>query len=86
MSTTITPINKKLSKKEVRKLVYQKLESAFAEFRTSLKEKKFSKNLKKASRLFVADIEKAINKKNTPVKGAKKKSLKPIRQDDVAQV
>ena len=90
MSTLITPLNKKLSKKDVRKIVYDKLENAFAEFRSNLKEKKFSNKLKKASRLFATDIAKAISKKNEAIKqGTKKKTLRPVKpgkQDEIAQV
>jgi len=50
----------KLSKKEARKIVYEKFASALSEYRTVVKEKKFTSNLKKASKLFAADIAKAM--------------------------
>jgi hypothetical protein len=53
---------KKLSKKEARRLVSEKIATALAEYRSSVKEKKFSSNLKKASKLFAADIAKAISR------------------------
>jgi len=53
---------KKISKKEARKIVSEKIATALSEYRTSVKEKKFETNLKKASKLFAADIAKAIDR------------------------
>jgi len=73
---TVTP-SKKLSKKEARKLVYEKFASALAEYKTGVKEKKFDTNLKKASKLFAADIAKAISKQRQKLqKPAKIKAVK----------
>jgi hypothetical protein len=55
---------KKISKKEARKMVYDKLAGALAEYKDVVKEKRFTTNLKKASKLFAADIAKASNKMN----------------------
>ncbi len=63
----------KLSKKEARKLVYEKLATALAEYRSSVKEKK----LKKASKLFAADIAKAVARQKQKIqKPAKIKAVK----------
>ena len=63
----------KLSKKEARKLVYEKLSTALAEYRSSVKEKK----LKKASKLFAADIAKAFARQKQKIqKPAKIKAVK----------
>jgi hypothetical protein len=53
---------KKLSKKEARRIVSEKIATALAEYRSNVKEKKFATNLKKASRLFAADIAKAMSR------------------------
>jgi len=63
----------KLSKKEARKLVYEKLATALAEYRSGVKEK----NLKKASKLFAADIAKAVARQRQKLqKPAKIKAVK----------
>lgn len=64
---------KKISKKEARQQVYDKLALALAEFKTGIKDKKFESNLQKASKLFADDIAKAANK-------AKDKSKKPVKK------
>ena len=79
---TVKP-SKKLSKKEARKIVSEKFASALSEYRTGVKEKKFASNLKKASKLFAADIAKAFAKqrqkiqKPTKIKAVKNSSLVP---------
>lgn len=55
---------KKISKKEARKMVYDKLAGALSEYKDVVKEKRFTTNLKKASKLFAADIARASNKLN----------------------
>ena len=52
----------KVSKKQARKVVYEKLAGALAEFKDTVSEKKFRNKLKKASKLFAVDIAKAANK------------------------
>lgn len=52
----------KVSKKQARKVVYEKLAGALAEFRDTVSEKKFRNKLKKASKLFAVDIAKAAKK------------------------
>ena len=76
--TDVSQKNKaKLSKKEARKIVYEKLATALAEYRSNVKEKKFSSNLKKASKLFAADIAKAMSKQRQKLqKPAKIKAVK----------
>lgn len=53
---------KKVTKKELRNQVYEKLAGALAEYKYQLKEKKFENRLKKVSRIFAVDIAKAIKK------------------------
>lgn len=53
---------RKITKKEVRKEVYEKLAGALAEYKGSLNEKKFENKLKKASKLFAVDITRAQRK------------------------
>lgn len=77
MSTETIATVEKPSKKDARRQIYQKLEQALGEYRSQMKEKRFETNLKKASRLFAAEL--AKNKKNkakeekTRNKKAKKK-------------
>jgi hypothetical protein len=67
---------KKVSKKEIRKLVYDKLEGALSEYKSVVKEKRFASNLKKASKLLAADIARASNKLNgSPEKKAKEPAV-----------
>lgn len=67
---------KKNSKKEIQQLIYDKLAGALAEYRTALKEKRFTGNLKKASKLFAGDIVKSLGKKT---KQAKKEAYKKVK-------
>jgi hypothetical protein len=77
MTETKEKTSPKLSKKEARKIVYEKLSGALAEYRASVKEKKFDSNLKKASKLFAADIAKAVAKQKQKLKKpAKIKAVK----------
>jgi len=69
--------SKKLSKKEARKMVYEKFAVALADYRAGVKEKKFASNLKKASKLFAADIAKAVARQRQRInKPAKIKAVK----------
>jgi hypothetical protein len=52
-------LENKVTKKEARKVVYEKLAGALAEFKGTVSEKKFRNKLKKASKLFAVDIAKA---------------------------
>jgi hypothetical protein len=73
MTETKGTMPAKLSKKEARKLVYEKLSNALAEYKSSVKEKK----LKKASKLFAADIAKAFARQRQKLqKPAKIKAVK----------
>jgi len=77
MTETTEKTSPKLSKKEARKIVYEKLSGALAEYRANVKEKKFDSNLKKASKLFAADIAKALAKQKQKLKKpAKIKAVK----------
>ena len=53
---------KKMSKKEARETVYNKLASALSEFKPEGKGKKFEDNLRKTSKLFAAYIIRADHK------------------------
>ncbi len=68
MTETTGKTSPKPSKKEARKIVYEKLSNALAEYKAGVKEKKFDSNLKKASKLFAADIAKAIAKQKQKLK------------------
>lgn len=72
-------MSKKLSKKEGRQLVYNRLVVALAEFKTGIKDKKFESNLKKASKLFADDLVKAANKTKDKAKKTAKK-VKPVEE------
>ena len=65
---------KKVSKKELRKVVYEKLAGALEEFKGELDKKKFESKLKKASKLFAVDIAKATRRRGKAT--TKKKLLK----------
>lgn len=67
-------ISKKVSKKEARKLVYDRLAIALADLKTGIKDKKFESNLLKASKLFAVDIVKAAAKNDKAEK--KEKAIK----------
>jgi len=71
---------KKSSKKEIQKAVFEKLSEALAGYKADLKEKKFNAHLKKASKLFAADIAKAAAKQTGKAKKLKKKptTTKPV--------
>lgn len=66
---------KKVTKKELRKQVYEKLAGALAEYKNGLNEKKFDSKLKKVSKVFALDIAKAVkngkqrNKKDDQLEG-----------------
>ena len=53
---------KKVTKKEIRKQVYEKLAGALAEYRSGsgINEKKVDNRLKKVSKVFALDIAKAV--------------------------
>lgn len=72
--------SKKLTKKEVRQVVYEKLSRALTEFKPNFKEKKFESNLKKASKLFASDLAKSIGKK-VPAAKPKKAKTKEVKEE-----
>jgi len=83
MSDNTASTSKKLSKKEARRIVYDKFATALAEYKTGVKEKKFTTHLKKASKLFAADIAKAVAKQKQKIqKPAKIKAVKNTTQID----
>jgi hypothetical protein len=81
MSNEVPSINQKISKKKVRKQIYAKLAGALAEYKSGLKEKRFKSNLKKASRLFAADIAKTIGKKKEKAENQLKEKTNVARQE-----
>ena len=86
MTETTEKTSLKLSKKEARKIVYEKLSGALAEYRANVKEKKFDSNLKKASKLFAADIAKAVAKQRQKLKKpAKIKAVKDNLPNEAAE-
>jgi len=86
MTETTEKTSPKLSKKEARKIVYEKLSGALAEYRANVKEKKFDSNLKKASKLFAADIAKAVAKQKQKLKKpAKIKAVKDNLPNEAAE-
>jgi hypothetical protein len=62
MDNTVTTIAEKVSKKEIRQLVYNKLADALVEFKPLIKRKKFDNKISKATKLFAEDIIKASRK------------------------
>ncbi len=68
----------KISKKNARRVIYEKLAVAMAEYKNSIKEKRFTANLKKASNLFAGDIAKAMKKKNGKLKTKPEKAKKEV--------
>jgi len=86
MTETTEKTSPKLSKKEARRIVYEKLSGALAEYRANVKEKKFDSNLKKASKLFAADIAKAVAKQKQKLKKpAKIKAVKDNLPNEAAE-
>lgn len=63
----------KMSKKEARKIVYDKLVLALAEFNPGAKNKKFENNLRRTSKLFAPFMIKAGKDKAKPKKTVKAK-------------
>ena len=69
---------REVSKKQARKLIYEKLAAALQDYKNSMKEKRFNANLKKASRLFAADLAKGLKKNNVKAKKNKTKVKKEV--------
>jgi hypothetical protein len=86
MEKTETRSAKKLSKKQAKKIAFKKLSDALAEYKESLKKKKFRNHLKKASKLFASDIAKASREKKVEVKKIQKVPLKKVPVKQEAQV
>ena len=80
MSTEAIVITDKPSRKDTRRQIYQKLEQALGDYRSQMKDKRFENSLKKASRLFAAEL--AKKKKNRAKEGkAKDKKAKKKKED-----
>lgn len=82
MSTKESSV-KKLSKKESRQMVYEKLVTALSEFKTGIKDKKFESNLQKASKLFAEDMVKAAKAAEAKVKKAANRKEKKSSEENV---
>ena len=65
-------LSQETSKKEVRKIVYNKLVDALSEFRPFLKKKKFDNKMLAATKLFADDIVKSTRKSRIKNKKDKK--------------
>ena len=65
---------KKLTKKEIRNEVSTRLSGALEDYKNKLGEKKFTNNIKKASKLFAVDLTKAFRKEAKAI--SKKKITK----------
>jgi len=83
MSNTL--VTQKFSRKELRKVVYEKLAGALAEYKPELKEKKFKNNLKKASKLFAADLAKTIGRKKEKAEKFGKKEKPAVSKLKVSE-
>jgi hypothetical protein len=79
MTETTEKTSPKFSKKDARKIVYEKFSNALAEYKADLKEKRFDSNLKKASKLFAADIAKAVARQKQKLK--KPAKIKAVKND-----
>jgi hypothetical protein len=73
---------KKISKKKAKAIVYDKFANALSEFKSGINPKKFETKLKKASKLFAADIAKVGVKS----KGRKKKKTKTAKAKAVPAI
>ena len=89
MSDNTASASKRLSKKQARRIVYDKFATALAEYRAGVKEKKFASNLKKASKLFAADIAMAVAKQKQKIqKPTKIKAVKnstPVDKESASE-
>ena len=56
---------KKVTKKEIRKQVYEKLAGALAEYKSGINEKKFDNRLKKVSKVFRSGYRQSSKKRKT---------------------
>lgn len=61
--------------------MYEKLAGALAEYKAGFKEKRFENNLKKASKLFAADLAKTVGKKKEKAKKQPVKKMNPVVQE-----
>lgn len=77
-STTVKPsLKSSISKKEVRHQIAEKLETALADLKSGMGEKKFKSRVKKASKLFSDHYAPATPKKAAATSVKKAKSAKP---------
>jgi hypothetical protein len=68
MTDTKTLPVKKVTKKEARKIVYEKLSGVLSEYQNGSNKKQFENKLKKASKLFAVVLAKS-NRKNGKLNG-----------------
>jgi hypothetical protein len=83
LNNTKVMSRKTVIKKSTRALVYNKIEGALSDLKTGVKEKKFEKHLKKASKLLAKDINKVVTK-TKPEKAKVEKVAKPTKPTKVA--
>jgi hypothetical protein len=69
---------KKIRVKELRKEVQQKLAVALADYKNGWPDEKYNKTLKRASKLFVTDLERVEQKVRSKIK---KKKTEQIHED-----
>lgn len=77
MSTATAPVKSTISKKEVRHQIAVKLETALADLKSGMGEKKFKSRIKKASKLFSDHYTPAAPKKKTAAPKKKVATKKP---------
>ena len=70
---------KKISRKETRKIILDKITGALVDYKNELKDKKIAANLKKLSKLLASD-KKFAGKHNGKLKASKKKDPVIIEQ------
>lgn len=75
-STKKATLVKMLSKKEAKKLVFEKLSGALAEYKNNFGKKEFETKLKKASKLFAVDIARKVKEEKKPVASKKEAEQK----------
>ena len=72
---------KKIEVKRLRKEVQEKLAAALADYKNGVPEKKYSRTLKKASKLFVSTFEKSNGRhKSKPERNSIKLAQEPSQQ------
>jgi hypothetical protein len=81
-------VEKKITKKQAREIVYNKLTSALSDYKNASKPKKFEAKLKKVSKVLAPQVIKASKTLVEKVKYSSKKTAKkkPFKTDTGAQL